>query len=431
MSTIGIIDEHKRLERRVPLIPSQIEQLVKEHPSLKISVQTSSTRCIPDQDFQAAGVSVEKKEDIFAKDIICSIKQIDDDWILKNKTYVMFSHTIKGQGQDYLQLFLDRGCTLIDYERIVNEKNQRLIFFGNFAGYAGLIDTLWGLDQRFKVLGEPSPFPSAKPAKEQSSLVASQQHLKEAAASFDAGKHTPLIMGILGYGNVAQGVQDQLGFLPVTEIAPKDLAAFMKKGEFNNKTVYKVVFKEEDLVVPKDENSTFELQDYYKNPSKYRSVFEERYADHINVLINCIYWTPEYPRFLTEEWFKTKFSSSRLQFVADITCDINGALACTVQSTEIDDPVFVYQPETHSAKMGFEGKGVPVLGVDILPAELPREASTFFGSKFSPYVSAIASTDFSQPLDQITTLPREIKDAVIVQNGVLTANYQYLKQFNK
>lgn len=245
--------------------------------------------------------------------------------------------------------------------------------------------------------------------------------------SFDAQSHCPLIIGILGYGNVSQGVQSQLAFYPTVELAPKDLKSFMEKKEFNPKVIYKIVFKEEDLVVPK-ENGKFDLQDYYHHPGKYRSVFEERYADHLSVIINCIYWTPDYPRFLTREWFKTSFPKSRLQFVSDITCDVNGSLECTVQSTEIDDPVFIYDPESHSPKMGFEGPGVPVLGVDILPAELPREASTFFGSKLLPYVTAIANTDFKKPLDQIDTLPEEIKRAIIVLCGELTPDYTYLKK---
>ena len=30
-------------------------------------------------------------------------------------------------------------CNLIDYERIVDEQNKRLIFFGRYAGMAGMI----------------------------------------------------------------------------------------------------------------------------------------------------------------------------------------------------------------------------------------------------------------------------------------------------
>ena len=36
-----------------------------------------------------------------------------------------------------------KKINLIEYERIVNEKNQRLIFFGRYAGLAGMINSLW------------------------------------------------------------------------------------------------------------------------------------------------------------------------------------------------------------------------------------------------------------------------------------------------
>ncbi|MBK6735511.1 MAG: hypothetical protein IPG61_15810 [bacterium] len=39
-----------------------------------------------------------------------------------------------------MQRILDVGATLIDYERIVNEQNRRLIFFSLHAGYAGMVE---------------------------------------------------------------------------------------------------------------------------------------------------------------------------------------------------------------------------------------------------------------------------------------------------
>lgn len=40
---------------------------------------------------------------------------------------------------------LSKKIRLIDYEPITNEANQRLVFFGLFAGYAGAIDTFTAL----------------------------------------------------------------------------------------------------------------------------------------------------------------------------------------------------------------------------------------------------------------------------------------------
>ena len=43
---------------------------------------------------------------------------------------------------------MELGCTLIDYEKIADENGKRLVFFGKFAGLAGMVDTLWIFGQR-------------------------------------------------------------------------------------------------------------------------------------------------------------------------------------------------------------------------------------------------------------------------------------------
>lgn len=43
-----------------------------------------------------------------------------------------------------LDTILSNNIRLLDYERIVDEKNNRLIAFGKYAGIAGAIDFLKG-----------------------------------------------------------------------------------------------------------------------------------------------------------------------------------------------------------------------------------------------------------------------------------------------
>ena len=49
-----------------------------------------------------------------------------------------------------LKKMMTLGCNLIDYEKITDEKNRRLVFFGRYAGLAGMVDTLWAFGQRMK-----------------------------------------------------------------------------------------------------------------------------------------------------------------------------------------------------------------------------------------------------------------------------------------
>jgi alpha-aminoadipic semialdehyde synthase len=65
------------------------------------------------------------------------------------------------------------------------------------------------------------------------------------------------------------------------------------------------------------------------------------------------------------------------------------------------------------------------MAVDILPSELPRDASEYFSRVLLPYVPALASADYAVPFDDLV-LPPEIKRAVIAHRGQLAPAYGYL-----
>ena len=46
----------------------------------------------------------------------------------------------------------------MDYELLTDDHGMRVVKFGTFAGYAGMIDTMCGLGQRLLGLGQSSPF---------------------------------------------------------------------------------------------------------------------------------------------------------------------------------------------------------------------------------------------------------------------------------
>jgi alpha-aminoadipic semialdehyde synthase len=73
---------------------------------------------------------------------------------------MIFPHVIKGQpaNMDTLDVMVEKNIRLIDYERIVDENNNRLIAFGFFAGVAGAIDFLHGLGQYFLLQGITNSF---------------------------------------------------------------------------------------------------------------------------------------------------------------------------------------------------------------------------------------------------------------------------------
>lgn len=79
--------------------------------------------------------------------LILGVKEIPLEKLIPNKSYLFFSHTIKAQkyNMPLLDEILKKDIRLFDYEKISDEKGNRLIAFGRFAGIAGTIDYLSGL----------------------------------------------------------------------------------------------------------------------------------------------------------------------------------------------------------------------------------------------------------------------------------------------
>ena len=419
-------------ERRTPIVPGDARALAGEH-GLDIVVQSSDKRVFTASDYEDAGIKV--VEDLSSCPVIFGIKEVPIPVLEAEKTYIFFSHTIKGQAYNMpmLQKILDLSCTLIDYEKITDENGRRLIFFGNFAGLAGMIDTLWTLGQRLSFQGIDNPFTQVKRALDYSDLETAKTELKKLGEKIARdglpSEITPLVIGFAGYGNVSRGAQEILGLLPVEEISPSDLPTLTASHPRASNAIFKVVFKEQDMAEPLDSSHPFDLQEYYAHPERFRGVFD-RHLPYLDVLMNCIYWEPKYPRLLSKEQVREMYSGTqpRLKVIGDITCDIEGAIECTVKATEPDNPVFVYDPKTDRAIDGVEGTGPVIMSVEILPTELPRESSTYFSGVLKKYVPAIASADYGASFADLD-LPPEIKRAVIVHRGELTPDYRYIEQY--
>ena len=420
-------------ERRVPLVPADLKAL--RDAGIRTVVQTSPRRAFADEEFAAAGVQVQ--EDLFDCDVIIGIKEIPPPQLEAGKIYLFFSHVIKGQpaNMPMLRRLMELKATLIDYERIVDEKNRRLIFFGRHAGLAGMINTLWALGRRLDIEGVPSPFSRLKQARHYADLSGAREDLQRIAAHVrDEGVPEavhPLTVGVTGYGNVSRGAQDILDVLPVEPVSPADLTRVAHDRSLSRKLIYKVVFKEGDLAEALDDGKSFDLNDYYRRgKTGYRGIFG-RYLDHLSVFVNCIYWDERYPRLLTCDQCRSMWAPGlrpKLMVIGDISCDVNGSIECTVKATEPGNPVYVYDPATGQAKDGFEGRGPVMMAVDILPAEIPRESSADFSRVLARLLPQMAKADFSKDFDGIL-LPAELKRAVIVYQGELTPDYAYLKSF--
>ena len=220
---LGIRREDKnKWERRVPLTPEHIKDL-KDKFGINTIIQPSDIRVFPNKQYESVGAKVD--EDLSKTSVIFAVKEIPINFFEPGKTYVFFSHTIKGQkyNMPMLKKMMELKCNLIDYEKIIDDKGRRLVFFGRFAGLAGMIDTLWAFGQRMKWKGIDIPFSEIKQTINYQDIKDTKNHLKDVGKKIEqdglSNLVTPLVVGFAGYGNVSQGGQEILDNLPVKVVA--------------------------------------------------------------------------------------------------------------------------------------------------------------------------------------------------------------------
>ncbi len=430
---IGIRREDKnKWERRVPLTPSHIKELKHAH-DIDFIVQPSEIRVFTDDEYREAGALVQ--EDLSPAGVVLAVKEIPIALLQGPRAFVYFSHVIKGQDYNMpmLQHLLDEGATLIDYEKIADAQNRRLIFFSIHAGYAGMIESLVALAQRLELQGVSTPLAEVKHAYEYHDLEEAKEHLRRIGTRISEegipALDRPLVFGFAGYGNVYKGCRTILDCLPVLEIDVKDLERTAAAGVDEVGPLVAVKFKEEDMVEPRSPEAQFVLQDYYQHPENYRGVVES-YLPHLDVLMNTIFWDTQYPRLVTRKWVKAHYGPGkdpRLKVIGDISCDIGGGIEVTVKAPQPDAPCFVYDVTRDVAVDGVEGHGPVVMSVDNLPCELPRESSEHFGTVLKEMVPALARAEFKVDFDSLD-LPPHLKKAVITHQGQLTPDFRYLQK---
>ncbi len=434
MSTyIGIRHEDKyAAERRSPLTPWHVARLVKEK-KLDFIIQRSPKRVFTEHEYLDAGARV--CDSLQECSVIFGIKEIPIDAFEPGKTYAFFAHVIKGQpyNMPMLRRMMELKCSLIEYERIVDEQGKRLIFFGKYAGFAGMINSLWSLGQRLLWMGIDNPFSRITQTRHYHSLAEARAAVSEVGRRIaEEGLPDflqPLTIGFTGYGNVSTGAQEIAALLPSVEISPAELLTLHQRPHLPNNLIYKIVFREENMFQPADSKASFDLNEYFTQPNKYLSRFDE-YIPHLSVLMNCMYWDNRYPRIVTRDYLEELYAAGepKLKVIGDITCDANGSVECTHKGAAIENPVFVYNPYTRTPTDGFAGPGILVMAVDILPSELPRDSSSAFADALMSFVKPIAQADYDASLDDID-LPHAIKKALILHKGELTHSYKYLEKY--
>jgi alpha-aminoadipic semialdehyde synthase len=420
-------------ERRAPLTPEQVLRLTSDF-DLRVVVQPSSLRAFSDEEYARSGAEI--SEDLTGCGIIFGVSEIPIEHILPGHAYCFFSRTIKAQryNMPMLRHILESGCTLLDYELVTNDSGSRLIFSGDFAGMAGMIDCLWALGRRLDAEDIGNPFSDILHTPRYPSLEEARRAVIRLGHRIrDDGLDesiTPFVCAFTGKGRASRGAQRIFDLLPAVAIRPDDLPSLASSGAYSRRAVYKVEFNKADLYAPVDPDSRFDADAFDARPAAFQAKFH-RYLPHLTMIVNAIEWTSRYQRLVRREHLQDLYRGKpgpKLKVIGDVTREVGGSFESTVRVTSQRDPAYVYDPHEGKDIRAFTGNGPVVVAVANLPAELPREASRSIGQALFPHVPALSRTDFNRPLDELN-LPACFAKAVIAHGGRLTGNFRYLNEY--
>jgi len=395
--TFGIIKERKNPpDRRVVFTPEELVRLKQQFPEAKIKVEASDIRVFPDSDYSNLGLEV--TSDMSDCDVLIGVKEVPVDALIPNKKYFFFSHTIKKQAHNrkLLQAVLDKNIELYDHETIVDAQNRRLIGFGRYAGIVGTYNAFRGFGIKFELFN----IPKAETLKGKEELIAK---LKRQVLP-------PIKIVLTGKGKVGMGAKEILDGMKIKEVSVEN---------FLTKKYSEPVYVQIDVLDynKRIDGKILDNQDFYANPKEYVSNFE-RFTKVSDVFITGHFYGNDAPYILTQEMLKAK--DSKIKVVADISCDVNGPIACTIKASTIADPFFGYLPYEHKEVPYTHPGSIMVMSVDNLPCELPKDASEGFGEMFMEHV---IPAFFNNDKDGI------LQRAKITDNGKLTSRFAYLQEY--
>ncbi|XP_064633464.1 alpha-aminoadipic semialdehyde synthase, mitochondrial-like isoform X3 [Lineus longissimus] len=434
-------EDHNVWEGRAPLAPSHVKQLVKA--GVKVLVQPNNRRAYTMHEYQQAGAIIQ--EDITEASLILGVKQIPIDALLPNHTYCFFSHTIKAQEENMpmLDAILEKNIRLLDYERFVDENGKRLVAFGKHAGVAGMINILHGMGVRLLALGHYTPFLHVGLAHNYRGTGMAKQAVRDIGYEIALGSIPrsmgPVIFIFTGSGNVSKGAREIFRELPHEWVEVEHLPKVARQGSMNK--LYGCVVSRGDHY-ERIEGGGFDVEEFTQHPERYISTFSLKVAPYATCIVNGIYYAPGSPRLISipdaktllrrqeMPWLQQSPGSPtlphRLIAICDISADPGGSIEIMDQCTTIDRPFCIYDADQHKNSESFDGDGVVICSVEQLPAQIPIEATDYFGDRLISWVPDMLKSFATEPFEKYEACP-SVKNAVITSNGKITPNYAYIE----
>lgn len=394
---IGIIQERKSPpDFRVPLTPAQCKQVRNQFPQIEITVESSPHRCFADQEYANQGISI--SSDVSQCDVLFGVKEVPIDALIPSKKYFFFSHTLKKQPYNakLLAAILDRKISLIDYEALKGADGKRIIGFGRYAGIVGVYEGVRTFGLKHNRFNLPSPI-----------TLSGREEFDAIFKRVDLGN---IRIVVTGWGRVGNGAQEMMDLLNLKRVSPEE---FLQNP--NESGVYTHIDTPE--MYARIDGTNFSKSDFYSNPNLYKSSLGE-YVKHADIYFACHLWNAKNPILLDQSFFQL---NTRCKVVADVSCDLNGPIACTIRASKVSDSVFGYDPKT-GLEVDFRNENaVAVMSIDNLPCELPKDASEDFGNEI---IKSILPALLNNDADGILW-----KGTETTLEGTLTPHFEYLTEY--
>lgn len=393
----GILKERKNPpDRRVVFSPQALKRLKENYPEVQVVVEPSDIRVFKDAEYAALGFEI--SSDLSDCDVLFGVKEVPVYALIPNKKYFFFSHTIKKQlhNRTLLQAVLENNIQLFDHETIVNTSETRLIGFGRYAGIVGAYNAIRTFGIKFELFQLPK-------AETLTNIAALIERLKRVVLP-------PIKIVVTGTGKAGQGVAEVLDAIKIKKVSTAD---FLSKKYAS--AVYTQI--EVDDYYQTLDGASFVKTDFYKNPQVFVSDFE-KFSEVAEIFIAAHFYGNNAPPILTNEMLKSH--KCNLKVVADVSCDVQGPIACTLRASTIAEPIYGYLPSEDKEVDYFHPAAIAVMAIDNLPCELPKDASEGFGDMFLKHV---VPAFFNNDKDGI------LERAQITDNGKLTSRFSYLEDY--
>ena len=393
----GIIKERKNPpDRRVVFSPFRLEAFKNEFSQAEIKVESSDVRIFSDEQYKEKGFDV--VSDMTDCDVLIGVKEVPLDALIPNKKYFFFSHTIKKQpyNRSLLLAILEKNIELYDHETIVTEDKHRLIGFGRYAGIVGAYNGIRAFGMKYELFN----LAKAETLPDQKALI---ERLKR--------NQLPNIKIVLtGSGKVAHGAKEMLDAMKMKEVSI---------GDYLTKNYDVPVYTFIDVLDynKRKDGKVLDKYDFYNNPSEYESDFE-KFANVSDIFMAGHFYGNGAPIILSKEMLKS--TKCKLKVVADISCDIDGPVACTIRPSTIAEPLYGYLASEDKEVSFTHPSAVVVMAVDNLPCELPKDASKGFGELF---LEKVIPAFFNDDKDGV------LARAKVTENGKLTERFAYLQDY--